>query len=207
VKSGRLRNEVRVMAVTKMVDAERIRAALDCGISLVGDNRVQEFQQRAGDYPDSCEVHFIGGLQSNKVRAIVDSEVTTIQSVGTVKLAREINRVAGELSRVMDVLIQVNIGREESKGGVLPEQLDELAGQVVQLPNLRLRGLMAIPPYGNSELYFEKMQRLFENLRGSKAGGSCGIDTLSMGMSSDFTTAIEYGATVVRLGSVLFGNR
>jgi hypothetical protein len=185
------------MAVTKTIEVDLIRAAVGCGIDLLGENRVQEFLGKCGDYP-KCEVHFIGGLQTNKVRQIVD-KVTMIHSVDSYKLAVEIDSRAGGIGRVTDVLAEVNVAAEESKHGVTPEALDELVGQIRELKNVRLRGLMAIPPFGNSGRYFAEMQRLFGKYKD--------FDTLSMGMSGDYEEAIEYGATIVRLGSVLFGGR
>jgi hypothetical protein len=191
--SGR-KDTVRIMAVTKTIGVQRINEAIACGIDLLGENRVQEFLGRCEEY-SAAQVHFIGGLQTNKVRQIV-GKVAMIQSVDSEKLAIEINRCAGE---VVDVLVQVNIAAEESKQGVATDRLDELLGQIAQLERVKVRGLMAIPPWGEGRKYFEKMQRLFEKYEY--------MDVLSMGMSGDYTEAIECGATIVRLGSVLFGSR
>jgi pyridoxal phosphate enzyme (YggS family) len=200
--------EVRVMAVTKTVDVRRVNAAVSCGVGLLGENRVQEFLQKRDGYLADCEVHFIGGLQSNKVRHIVD-KVSLIHSVDGVKLSKEINARAACENLVADVLIEVNIAREASKRGVEPEgELDELAEVVRALPNVRLRGLMVIPPYdarGGNAVYFGKTQRLFEDMK-VKIGDSR-FDTLSMGMSDDYETAVLYGSTIVRLGTALFGRR
>jgi hypothetical protein len=193
-KTGRAES-VRVMAVTKTVDVQWINEAISCGIDLIGENRVQEFLEKRPDYSDNCEVHFIGGLQTNKVKQIV-GKVTMIHSVDSLRLASEINRCAGE---VQDVLIEVNIAGEQSKHGVSPEELSELVGAIAELRNVRVRGLMAIPPWGEGRKYFEKMQKLYSNYSQ--------FDTLSMGMSGDYIEAIECGATIVRLGSVLFGSR
>ncbi|MCL2071781.1 MAG: YggS family pyridoxal phosphate-dependent enzyme [Oscillospiraceae bacterium] len=192
---------VRVMAVTKTIDTERIKSAVSCGITLLGESRVQEYLEKKADYPESTEVHFIGGLQSNKVRQIID-KVSLIQSIDSERLACETDRQARLNNLVMDVLIQVNIGGESTKNGVAPNELDFLIEKITALKGLRLRGLMAIPPMGDSVRYFEKMQKLFE-----KAKEYTPIDTLSMGMSGDYEEAVLFGATIVRLGTALFGNR
>jgi hypothetical protein len=189
--------------VTKTVDAQRVNEAISCGIDLLGENRVQEFLQKRPAYSDNCEVHFIGGLQTNKVRQIIN-KVSMIQSVDSLKLAHEICRQTALCGEVIDVLIEVNIGGEESKHGVLPESVRESAAQIAEeFGMLRVRGLMTIPPFGESEKHFAKMQRLFEDLR----AGNPEINTLSMGMSGDYEAAIAHGATIVRLGTALFGNR
>lgn len=200
-KAGR-QDVVRVMAVTKTVNPERIRDVVGCGVDLLGENRVQEFLEKRADYPESAEVHFIGSLQTNKVRHIID-KVKMIQSVDSVKLANEIDRLAKFNNLEMNVLIQVNIGGELTKGGVAPDELDGFLSEIASLGNVKLRGLMTIPPVENVEKYFEKMQRLFEDLKLKHEN----IDTLSMGMSGDYEKAVMYGSTIVRVGSLLFGSR
>jgi pyridoxal phosphate enzyme (YggS family) len=196
-KAGRT-DKVRIMAVTKTIEVARVNEAISCGVDLLGENRVQEFVLKRGGYSGNCEVHFIGGLQTNKVRQIV-GKTAVIQSVDSVKLAREIDR----FGVMTDVLIQVNVGEETTKGGVSPEEIGELAGEIAELGNVRLRGLMSIPPQGEPARYFERMQRLYEDLR----AGRSGIDTLSMGMSGDYEVAVEFGATMIRVGTALFGRR
>lgn len=204
LKAGRT-DKVRLMAVTKTVPFEKVNFAASLGVDLLGENRVQEFLGKREHYNKSCEVHFIGGLQSNKVKYITD-KVSMIHSVDSEKLAEEINRRALAAGKVVDILIEVNIGREESKGGVLLEELDELVSFCFSLSGARLRGFMAIPPpalNGGSEKYFEAMERIYRDYR-LKYGG---IDTLSMGMSQDYEQAVLYGSTIVRVGSALFGKR
>jgi hypothetical protein len=196
-KSGRDSSGVRIMAVTKTVDVARVNAAIACGIDLIGENRVQEYLSRCDEY-DRCERHFIGGLQTNKVRQIV-GKVDMVHSVDSLKLAKEIDRCCGLSGISTDVLIEVNIAAEESKHGVLPQCLDELIGQVGELANVRVRGLMTIPPFGDSVRYFDKMKRLYDKYTQ--------FDVLSMGMSGDYEAAVEYGSTIVRLGTALFGSR
>jgi hypothetical protein len=194
---------VQIMAVTKTIDVELIKAAAACGVNLLGENRVQEFLSKKEDYPADCAVHFIGGLQTNKVRQII-GKVSMVQSADSKKLALEIDRQSGLNSIVTDILVQINIGGETSKNGVNPNELDDLLGEIILLPNIRLRGFMAIPPFGDTVRHFVKMQRLFEDFK-AEYGGS--FDTLSMGMSGDYYEAILHGATIIRIGSALFGNR
>ncbi|MCR4779769.1 MAG: YggS family pyridoxal phosphate-dependent enzyme [Ruminiclostridium sp.] len=201
---------VRLMGVTKTVDPEIVSFSVRNGVKLLGENRVQEFLDKRDRYEGSPEIHFIGGLQTNKVKYIID-KVKMIHSADSEKLIREIAHRAGNAQLTMDILIEVNIGGEESKSGVKPEALDELADMVGEFPDVRLRGLMAIPPVdvnGSSEKYFERMQRLFGDLRDRKNGvPGYLIDTLSMGMSGDYEAAVRHGSTIVRVGSALYGQR
>lgn len=202
---GREEGSVRIMAVTKTVPPEKINAAVAEGITLLGENRVQEYLSKKDQYDSSAEVHVIGHLQTNKVKYIIDS-VTMIQSVDSIKLAREIDRLAEKHGRVMDILLEVNIGGEESKSGVAESGLMELAEQAAELKNLRIRGLMAIPPIGAEEALYEEMRKLYEQLK-EKALPNAQIDTLSMGMSGDYETAVKYGSNLIRIGTGLFGAR
>ena len=199
-------DKVRLMAVTKTVDPERINHAVALGIDLLGENRVQEFLEKRESYAPA-EVHFIGGLQTNKVKYIID-KVSMIHSVDSGRLAEEINRRAQQHGLVMDILAEINIGGEESKGGISPQEAFEFCERVSAFENIRLRGLMTIPPPGCGEGTFAKMQRLFADLSADKSVNTDGaFDTLSMGMSGDYETAIKYGATIIRIGSGLFGYR
>lgn len=198
-------DKVRIMAVTKTVVPEKINFAVGLGIDLLGENRVQEFLEKREAYAPA-EVHFIGGLQTNKVKYIID-KVSMIHSVDSMKLAEEIDRRAAQQGRIMDILAEINIGGEESKGGVSPGEALEFCAEISKLKNVKLRGLMAIPPPGCSEDCFSSMRELFEKLRARSEGEDPNIDTLSMGMSGDYETAIKYGATIIRIGSGLFGYR
>ncbi len=208
-ESGRT-DTVRLMGVTKTVDPEIVSFSVRNGVTLLGENRVQEFLDKRDRYEGSPEVHFIGGLQTNKVKYIID-KVKMIHSANSEKLIAEIDRRAAAAGLKMDILIEVNIGEEESKSGVMPDMLDELTAKVAEYGNVRLRGLMAIPPVnvnGSSEIYFEKMYRLFTDLCARTAGdGRYLTDTLSMGMSGDYEAAIRHGSTLVRIGSALYGQR
>lgn len=205
IKAGRA-DGVRIMAVTKTISLEKINFAILNGISLLGENRVQEFLEKRDNYRNISEIHFIGGLQNNKVKYIID-KVSLIHSVDSVKLAEEIDRRAFSGNIAADALIEVNIGGEASKHGVIPdERLDELVSAVCGLSNVRLRGLMVIPPPdSDSGSHFARTQRLFEDIK-AKIGDPL-FDTLSMGMSGDYETAVLYGSNIVRLGTALFGNR
>lgn len=196
---------VRIMAVTKTVSYERVNAAVNEGITLLGENRVQEYLEKKDFYDKKAEINFIGHLQSNKIKYIIDS-VTMIHSVDSVRLASEIDRYAEKSGRLMDVLIEVNIGGEESKSGVLPDRLDELLGGVSELKNIRVKGLMSIPPIGKSEESFERLRRIFDDLKSARYE-NIEMDILSAGMSADYVSAVKYGSNIVRIGSGIFGSR
>lgn len=203
--SGRT-DKVRLMAVTKTVSPERINYAVGLGIDLLGENRVQEFMDKREQYLPA-EVHFIGGLQTNKVKYIID-KVSMIHSVDSVHLAEEISRRAVHHGLVMDILAEINIGGEETKGGITPQSAPEFCARLRELPGIRLRGLMTIPPPGCGEDTFAAMHRLFCDLQADKTVNEAGaFDTLSMGMSGDYETAVRHGSTIVRIGSGLFGYR
>jgi pyridoxal phosphate enzyme (YggS family) len=188
------------MAVTKTVSPEIVNIAIDGGVDLLGENRVQEFLAKA-DFYKPAEVHFIGSLQSNKVRQIV-GRVACIQSLDSVKLAREIDAQSEKKAVLTDVLVEVNIGNENSKSGVLSNAALDLAKLAKELPNIRFRGLMAIPPPGAPENLYGELSELYE-----RAKADFGADILSVGMTDDYITAIKYGSTLVRIGSGLFGKR
>lgn len=198
-------DDVRLMAVTKTVPYEIVNSVIEQGVDLLGENRVQEYLDKKDHYDKNAEVHFIGHLQTNKVKYIVDS-VKCIHSVDSLKLAAEIERLAEKNGIVMNVLTEVNIGGEESKSGISTDMLDELVYGISKMENIKLCGLMTIPPVGNSEFYFEKMQRIFEDLKAKKVD-NVSMDILSMGMSADYVEAIKYGSNIVRVGSAIFGAR
>lgn len=198
-KSG---DTVDLMAVTKTVPPELVNVAVDCGIRLLGENRVQEYLAKKDIYAPEAEVQFIGRVQTNKLKFLIPS-VTCIQAVDSLHTAEEINKHAQKHGITQKILLEVNIGGEESKGGISALALPALLESVRALDAVSVCGLMTIPPPGDSERCFAAMQELFE-----KTAQSCpGLTTLSMGMSGDFETAIRYGATVVRIGSGLFGAR
>ncbi len=209
LKAGR-NDEVRLMGVTKTVDPEVVNFSVWQGVKLLGENRVQEFLGKRDAYEGDPEIHFIGSLQTNKVKYIID-KVSMIHSANSLHLIEEINKRAAAAGLTMDILIEVNIGEEESKSGIPPADVMSLADSIGELSNVRLRGLMAIPPVdtdGSSERYFAQMQKLFSDLKAKTSGdGHSLVDTLSMGMSGDYVQAIMHGSTIVRIGSVLYGYR
>lgn len=196
---------VSLIAVTKTVDPAAINYAVGLGAKLLGENRVQEYTAKKELYDKSAEVHFIGHLQTNKIKYIIDS-VTMIQSVDSTKLAAEIDKYAKRLGKCMDVLIEVNIGDESSKSGIDKGYLEELIYTVSELENIRIKGLMAIPPVDSPEKFLYEMQKLYIDISQKNIHNVC-MDCLSMGMSGDYTTAIKYGSTMVRIGRGLFGPR
>ena len=198
-------DDVRIMAVTKTVAPEAVNHAVSLGIGLLGENRVQEYLSKAEMYDSSAEVHFIGHLQTNKVKYIIEP-MTMIQSVDSIRLAEEIGRLAVKNGKVMDILCEVNIGGEDSKSGVSPEEIRDLICAASEVEGIRIRGLMTIPPPGNTDIFLGRMQELYNTLRSDNING-IKMDTLSMGMSSDYAEAVKYGSTIVRIGTALFGAR
>ena len=209
-KAGRRPQDITLLAATKTVPLEVINHAIDSGLSAMGENRVQELLEKYdGLHREKCDIQFIGQLQTNKVKYLV-GKVSCIQSVGSVKLAKEISRLCLREGATMKVLVEVNIGREESKGGVLPEALLEVVDEVRQLPGIQVEGLMAIPPICEDVKklrdYFSAMRQSYVDIAAKKLD-NVSMNCLSMGMSSDFQEAIACGATMVRVGSSLFGKR
>lgn len=197
--------KISLMAVTKTVDPAAVNHATGLGIKLLGENRVQEYTAKKDFYDKSAEVHFIGHLQTNKVKYIIDS-VSMIQSVDSIKLAEEIDRHAGRIGKKQDILIEVNIGGEESKSGVDKSALEELLYQTAELENVQVRGLMAIPPADSPEKFLYDMQKLYIDIS-EKSIHNISMDFLSMGMSGDYVDAIRYGSNIIRIGRGLFGPR
>ena len=195
-------DNIRIMAVTKTVAPEAINHAVELGIDLLGENRVQEYLSKADFYDKSAEVQFIGHLQTNKVKYIINS-VSMIQSVDSLKLGQEISRLAVKNGRVMDILCEVNIGGEDSKSGIAPDGLDELMDGLSELEGVRIRGLMTIPPPSDSDIFLGRMKELYDSISSEYSG----MDILSMGMTHDYAEAIRYGSTLVRIGTGLFGAR
>ena len=207
-KSGRIMSDITLLAAIKTVDAETVNYAISKGIDYIGENKVQEFLSK-NDKIVPAHRHFIGHLQTNKVKDIID-KVELIHSVDSEKLAKEISKQALKIGKTVDILLEINIAGEESKWGFTKDNLLESLNKISVLPGIRIRGLMAIPPIcENSEenrKYFKEMYKMFIDIRGNKIDNS-NIDILSMGMSDDFDIAIEEGATLVRLGTALFGKR
>ena len=207
-RSGRAEDEVRLIAVTKFVEIARIREAVEAGVTEIGENRAQEFTEKLNFYKQNrLRAHFIGQLQTNKVKYVC-GKADLIQSVDREPLLDAILGYAGRNGIIQDILIEVNIGREAQKGGIAPEALPVLLDRIAGSPQVRLRGLMCVPPAIEKEAvrpYFREMRTLFERVQ--REYPELPIDTLSMGMSHDFDTAIEEGATTVRVGTAIFGPR
>jgi len=215
IRAGRAPEEVRLMAVSKTKPVELIREAIAAGATLLGENRVQELSEKRPQLPPreagvaGCEVHMIGHLQSNKAAKAVQF-ADMIQSVDSVRIAREISKACVSQGKDMPVLLEVNIGREDVKFGFLPEQVSEALEEIAGLPGIFVRGLMTIPPFlddkTRTQQFFSQMMQLFIDIRGKKMD-NISMDTLSMGMSDDFEEAIAEGSTLVRVGSAIFGSR
>ncbi len=215
--AGRKREDVTLLAVTKTVPPPPINAVIGAGVTHIGENRVQEYLgKRDALRLEGVDVHMIGRLQTNKVRQIV-GKVSMIESIDSFRLAEAVSRASlqqentGKLPRgCTEVLVEVNIGGEEQKAGVTPNKLEELLCQMALLPGIRVRGLMTVPPVltepKEQRRVFSQMYKLFIDIKGKNID-NIGMDILSMGMSSDYEQAILEGATLVRIGSALFGRR
>ena len=205
-----LNGRARLLAATKTVPPELINFALGCGVDLIGENRVNELLEKY-EYidRDKTELHFIGALQTNKVKYIID-KVDMIQSVDRESLALEIERQAAKKGIVMPILAEINIGMEMSKSGIEPEKAVEFCKFLGSLPHLSLRGLMAIPPKiqndGKNSEYFCKMRKIFIDISRINVDNSI-MEILSLGMSDDYLDAVDCGSNLVRVGSSIFGKR
>lgn len=211
VAAGRDPSEITLCAATKVQTDDTIREAIAAGITVCGENRVQELTAHlAANAYEGAQVHFIGHLQTNKVNKVV-GKVALIHSVDSEHLLRAIDRQADKLGLVQDVLLEVNVAGEESKGGCTPDEARALAQLAESLEHVRLRGLMAIPPIsqhpGDNIPYFSRMKQLFVDIKEKMAHNQDDMDCLSMGMSGDYEDAIAQGATMVRVGTALFGPR
>lgn len=211
IKSGRKPEDVKLMAVTKTVAPIFINWAIEeCGIDLIGENKVQEFLSKKEELKLSgVDKHLIGHLQTNKVRKIIN-EVDMIQSVDSVRLAKAISDAASKDSSNIDILLEINIGDEESKTGFDKEVFNESLMEISELPFLNVKGLMTIPPICDDNLllekYFDSMNEYFNEIKNKKLFGD-DFNILSMGMSGDYKEAILHGSNLVRVGSLIFGAR
>lgn len=209
IRAGRSADDVRLMCVTKTVEPEYINPVLDLGADLIGENRVQEYCSKLDTlHLDGVEKHIIGHLQTNKVKYIA-GRVDMIESVDSLKLAREISKEFKKANSTANVLVEVNIGREESKSGCDIDELEELLYQISELDCIKVKGLMTIPPICDelqARKYFALMNKKFLELKEEKIDG-VEMQTLSMGMSADYEAAILEGSNIVRVGSAIFGAR
>ncbi len=219
-KAGRSHESIRIVPATKTVPALRINELLSYGIDTIGENRVQELLEKYDGLDKRFKIHFIGKLQTNKVKYIVD-KVEMIHSVDSEKLCAEISKRAQAVGKVMKILIEVNIGKEESKSGVLPENAEELVRIAATYPGVKVEGIMVIPPkemvlleengMGSQKIYtskgyFKKVKDLSLDILDKKID-NVSMSELSMGMSEDYCEAIECGATIIRPGRTIFGER
>lgn len=207
---GRRPEDIIIVAASKMNDTERVRQAIVAGISVCGENRVQEMLEKSAmNAYAGAALHFIGHLQKNKVRQVVGL-AELIHSVDSTELLCRIDKIAGEKGLIQDVLLEVNIGGEASKSGFDAAQIPEILAMAAGFSSVRIRGLMAIPPIcsGEAEIlpYFQAMKQLFVD-NGEKKYDNVYMDFLSMGMSGDYECAIACGANMIRLGSAIFGPR
>ena len=207
-KANKTKDDVILLAATKTVDVDTINYAISKGVAYVGENKVQEVLAKHDNLTDVHE-HFIGHLQTNKVKDVID-KVELIQSVDSIKLAKEISKQATKRGITMKILLEVNIGGEESKWGFKPDEVENAVREISNLSGIKICGLMTIPPICEEEhevrKYFRQMYKLFIDI-GSKNIDNSSMDILSMGMSDDFDIAIEEGANLVRVGTALFGKR
>lgn len=208
--AGREPGEVALCAATKMNDAQAVRRAIAAGVRICGENRVQELTAKLADNAHAgAQVHFIGHLQTNKVKQVV-GKVDLIQSVDSEHLLAAISREAQKQGLCQDILLEVNIGEEAAKSGFAEEDILPLVDRIDSFSNIRLRGLMAIPPIsrnpGDNLKFFLKMRQIYVDIR-AKKNDNVSVDCLSMGMSGDFADAVAAGSTMVRIGTAIFGAR
>lgn len=215
-KCGRNPSTIKLVAVSKRFPVEVMLEAIAAGQTLFGENYIQEAVQKkaalvnAGETARGAKIHFIGNLQSNKARSAVET-CDIIETVDRPKIASELNKHLERTGRNMDILVQVNIGLDSNKSGVLPERIDELVLHIRQLPHLKLKGLMTMPPFTEeaeqARPFFRQLRILSEQLQDRGLLDSAQPAELSMGMSHDFHIAIQEGATLIRVGTAIFGHR
>ena len=210
IAAGRDPKEILLCAATQMTDADAVRQAIAGGVDCCGENRVQELVQKSAENAyEGAPVHFIGHLQTNKVKQVV-GHVDLIQSVDRMNLLESIQKEAARQEMIQDILLEVNIGNEESKSGFEFSEVLPLLEHISDFPNIRVRGLMAIPPIsqnpGDNRKFFQKMLQLSVDITAKKYDNVT-VDCLSMGMSDDYEDAIACGSTMIRVGTAIFGAR
>lgn len=209
-RCGRDPGEIALLAVSKRMTVDQVRAAQLCGQHLFGENFIQEAASKIPRLDSSLRWHFIGHLQSNKAREAARL-FTMVETVDRLKVARELARHAGMADRVLEVLVQVNVGREAQKSGIAPEKVEQFLGELGTLEHLRVRGLMTIPPYAEdpeqARPLFRALKRLADRCAARHLFADNRTVVLSMGMSGDYPVAIEEGATLLRIGTAIFGER
>ena len=210
IAAGRDPKDILLCAATKMNDAEAVRQAIAAGVDCCGENRVQELTAKMAENAyTGAPVHFIGHLQTNKVRQVV-GKVDLIQSVDSLRLLEAINKEAAKQGIVQDILLEINIGNEESKSGFCAEELETVLKKVADFTNIQVKGLMAIPPIchisGENRKFFQEMCHLAVDIT-TKKYDNVRVEILSMGMSGDYQDAIACGSTMIRVGTAIFGPR
>ena len=208
-RTGRDRGEVTLIAVSKTKPADTLREAYDLGVRVFGENKVQELVDKYEVLPDDISWHMIGHLQRNKVKYMID-KAELIHSVDSLRLAETIEKEAEKHNITANILIEVNVAREESKFGVMPEELDEIVEKIAGFPHLNVKGLMTIAPNvenpEENRAVFARLRKLSVDIA-SKNVDNMNMSILSMGMTNDYEIAIEEGATMVRVGTGIFGER
>lgn len=208
-RAGRDPKEVTLIAVSKTMPVEAIREAMACGMVDFGENRPQELRDKQAEITDPLRWHMIGALQTNKLKYVI-GKTTLIHSVDTLHLAEAIEEMSAKKDLITEVLLEINIGGEDTKHGIAPEALEDLVRDVARLSHVRIRGLMTVAPYTEqaeeNRLYFRKMKQLMVDIN-SKNIDNVYMDILSMGMTGDYEIAVEEGATLVRVGTGIFGHR
>ena len=210
IAAGRDPKSIQLCAATKMNDAAAVREAIRAGIDCCGENKVQELVQKLAENAyEGVPVHFIGHLQTNKVKQVV-GKVDLIQSVDSERLIRAIDKEAAKQGIIQNILLEVNIGGEESKSGLAPEEVLPLLDKIGEFPNIRVKGLMTIPPIseknGNNRKFFQKMCNISVDIIAKKYDNVM-VECISMGMSDDYVDAIACGSTMIRVGTAIFGAR
>ena len=210
IAAGRNPKEITLCAATKMNDASAVREAIQAGIRCCGENRVQELTQKLAENAyDGAEIHFIGHLQTNKVKSVV-GKVSLIQSVDSLRLLQAVSKEALRQNIQQDILLEINIGEEASKTGFAIGDILPLLEHWSDFPNVRVRGLMAIPPIcenkGDNDKFFEEIRALAVDIEAKTYDNVC-MEVLSMGMSGDYADAIAHGSTMIRIGTAIFGAR
>lgn len=208
-KAGRNPEDVLILAVSKTIDVPRIKEAVQCGLNSLGENRVQEIMDKYEPMGEGINWHLIGHLQTNKVKYIID-KVCLIHSVESLKLADEINKKAEKAGIIMDILVEVNIANEESKFGIKPEDCESFIRELSKMKNINVKGLMTVAPFTENpeenKVYFKGLKDLLVDINNKKID-NINMSELSMGMTGDFEVAVEEGATIVRVGTGIFGER
>ena len=210
IAAGRDPKEITLCAATKMNDASRVREAIAAGVRCCGENRVQELTAKLADNAyEGADLHFIGHLQTNKVKQVV-GKVSLIQSVDSLRLLSAIEKEAAKQGIRQDILLEINIGEEESESGLRLDEIYEMLEKVAVSDSVRVRGLMAIPPIcqnpGDNNKFFQEMCNLSVDITAKKYDNVC-MEILSMGMSDDYADAIAHGSTMIRVGTAIFGAR